>query len=393
MRTKALRHWIFSLHRTLGLAIGLVAIVVGLTGSLLVFHTEISAFQQQYQLGTITPQGEPLPIETILKTVQAIYAHQPDAVLQVLDVPAKPDQPFNVVYATKANDWIENYVHPYTGAVLGNTLQPNAEQQFFSTVYKLHYALLAGDSGTKIVGVVGLLMCILITTGVMLWSGWRKLMAGFKIKWNAHPKRVSFDLHKVVGIVAVVFLLFTFFTGFCWNFNEFTEPMIRAVTLSPQQIEPVSKPIVGRSPIGLTAQLKTAQTALPQAALRRIYFPAKPEDALRFRLKLPQEAVEYGNSNVYLDQYSGKVLRVDNGLQLPLGDRVLNAFVPLHYGTFGGLPMRIFYVFVGLSPLTLFITGFVMWWYRKRLKRVLSEPATIAEQQENQLLAEAYKLW
>jgi uncharacterized iron-regulated membrane protein len=85
-------------------------------------------------------------------------------------------------------------------------------------------------------------------------------------------------------------------------------------------------------------------------------------------MKLPQESSDYGNSNVYLDQYTGKVLRVDNGLKLPLGDRVLNSFVPLHYGTFWGLPSRILYVFVGLAPLILFITGFVMWWYRYRAK-------------------------
>ncbi|MEH2085041.1 MAG: PepSY-associated TM helix domain-containing protein [Nostoc sp.] len=49
-----------------------------------------------------------------------------------------------------------------------------------------------------------------------------------------------------------------------------------------------------------------------------------------------------------------------------MGDRILNSFTPLHYGTFGGLPTRILYVFVGLAPLILFITGFVMWQYRKR---------------------------
>ncbi|WP_442938394.1 PepSY domain-containing protein [Nostoc sp.] len=41
--------------------------------------------------------------------------------------------------------------------------------------------------------------------------------------------------------------------------------------------------------------------------------------------------------------------------------RILNSFGPLHFGTFWGLPSRIFYVFVGLAPLILFITGFVMW--------------------------------
>nr|WP_292868485.1 PepSY-associated TM helix domain-containing protein [Nostoc sp. LPT] len=51
-----------------------------------------------------------------------------------------------------------------------------------------------------------------------------------------------------------------------------------------------------------------------------------------------------------------------------LGDRVLNSFNDLHYGTFWGLPSRIFYVFVGLAPLILFITGFVMWRHRYRAK-------------------------
>ncbi|WP_322505644.1 hypothetical protein [Chroococcidiopsis cubana] len=36
-------------------------------------------------------------------------------------------------------------------------------------------------------------------------------MAGFKIKWNAHPKRVSFDIHKVAGIVTAIFLFLTFY--------------------------------------------------------------------------------------------------------------------------------------------------------------------------------------
>ncbi|WP_234017031.1 PepSY domain-containing protein [Nostoc sp. 'Lobaria pulmonaria (5183) cyanobiont'] len=32
------------------------------------------------------------------------------------------------------------------------------------------------------------------------------------------------------------------------------------------------------------------------------------------------------------------------------------------------MPFRIFYVFVGLAPLILFITGFVMWKHRYRAK-------------------------
>ncbi len=46
----------------------------------------------------------------------------------------------------------------------------------------------------------------------------------------------------------------------------------------------------------------------------------------------------------------------------------MDAFNPLHYGTFSGLPTRILYIFVGLAPTFLFVTGFVMWRYRYRPK-------------------------
>ncbi|MEH2083923.1 MAG: PepSY-associated TM helix domain-containing protein [Nostoc sp.] len=368
MNSKKLRNLMFALHRYIGLGVGLIAIIVGLTGSLLVFHTEISDVQLYRQIGTITPQGEPLPIETILNTVKSTYANQPDALLQVLYLPVKPSKPANIVYATKENDWIDNYVNPYTGVVLGNTLKLNAEQHFFKVAYKLHYALLAGDIGLKIVGIVGLLMCILSITGLVLWPGWRKLIAGFRIKWNAHPKRVNFDIHKLVGVVVAIFLVLTFFTGFCWNFYQFSESFIRAVTFSPPKTYPISKLIALQSPLPLTEQLKTAQAALLGAELQTIYFPQKPEDTLSMRYKFPQEAGDIGRTEIYLDRYSGKVLRVDNGLEQSLGDRIFNSFGLLHFGTFGGLLTRIFYVFVGLAPLILFVTGFVMWRYRHRTK-------------------------
>ncbi|MBN4002089.1 PepSY-associated TM helix domain-containing protein [Nostoc sp. LPT] len=365
MTSKTVYKVIFGLHRYIGLAVGLIAIIVGLTGSLLVFQSEIIAHQKYSQIETITHKGEMLPIEVVLNTVKNSYASQSDAKLQRVYVPTKPDAPFNVIFATKENDWIENYVHPYTGAVLGNTLNPNPVERFYKVIYELHYSLLAGDIGYKIVGTVGLLVCILTMTGIFLWPGWRKLLTGFKIKWNAHPKRVNFDIHKVAGAIAAVFLVFTFFTGFCWNFNEFSEPLIRAITFSWKP-EVVSQPIPHQSSLKLSQQLQTAQAQLPSAELRSVYFPQKPDSALMIRYKEPQEKEDGGNSYVYFDQYSGKVLRVDNALKPSLGDRILNSFTPLHYGTFGGLPTRILYVFIGLAPLILFITGFVMWRYRKR---------------------------
>jgi uncharacterized iron-regulated membrane protein len=362
--SKKLRNSIFNLHRYISLAAGLIAIVIGLTGSLIVFMPEINQSQLHQQIGAILPKGERLPLESILDNVKATYSSYAEMALQRVYLPTKIDDPFSVAIAIQGNDWVEVYVNPYTGKILGDSLHPNAIQNLFQIIYKLHTSLKLGDLGVQIVGYVGLLMCIIAITGIVLWPGWRKLIAGFKIKWDAHPKRLYFDLHKVVGIITAIFLLFTFFTGFAWNL-AYVDPVVRAITFSPSLPELVSKPVSGQSPLPLTQQVKTAQLALPDGVVKLINLTADPKAPLSLWMKLPQEQQQYGASHIYLDQYSGEVLRIENSSKVALGDKILNSFEPLHYGYFGGLPTRIFYVFVGFAPLVLFTTGFVMWRYRR----------------------------
>ncbi|MBW4693418.1 MAG: PepSY domain-containing protein [Lyngbya sp. HA4199-MV5] len=377
MFAKKLRKLIFTLHRYLGLALGLIAIVIGLTGSLLIFHTEIQQYDEHLQSGIILPQREKLPVETVLNTVKKAYADQPDATVRRYYPPLKPDQPIKVILKTKENDWNPVFVNPYTGAILNPNAKPSSIQKIFDIIYSLHYSLLGGDIGTKFVGVVGLLFTILSLTGIILWPGWRKLMVGFRIKWNAHPKRMNFDVHKVAGVMTGVFLIFTFFTGFCWNFGELVNPLIYAATFSKAQPDLTSVPISGQSPLKVSEQLKIAQTALPNALPRLIALPVEPKEATWVGFNLPQG----DEGDVHLDQYSGKVLQVSTAATKSLGDRILDSFNDLHYGTFWGLPTRILYVFVGLAPLILFTTGFVMWWYRKRkdIRLVEVGEETVAE--------------
>ncbi|MEH2288674.1 PepSY-associated TM helix domain-containing protein [Nostoc sp.] len=167
-------------------------------------------------------------------------------------------------------------------------------------------------------------------------------------------RHLVFKLHRYIGLAVGLIAILVGLTGSLLVFQS--------------EISNFDQPIAGKSPLRLPEQLKTAQAALSDGALWRIYFPVKPEDAFMVRFKLPQENKDYGQSYVYLDRYSDKVLRVDSSLKISLGDRIINSFVPLHYGTFWGLPSRIFYVFVGLAPLVLFITSFVMWRYRYQPK-------------------------
>lgn len=123
--------------------------------------------------------------------------------------------------------------------------------------------------------------------------------------------------------------------------------------------------------------LHKADVALPDATTTYISLPTEKEGVFQIYRKFPQNTEDYDNA-VYLDQYSGKVLKVSQSSDpKSLTERFTSSFSPVHFGTFWGVPSRIFYVFIGLTPLILSITGFAMWRYRYQGKtQIKREPRT-----------------
>jgi uncharacterized iron-regulated membrane protein len=370
MNSKKIRNLAFSLHRYIGLAVGIILVIVGLTGSLLVFQKELDSILVKQKFEQVIPQSQTVSLDVVANSVTQAYTNQPDWKLSQFVLYYEPD-----IYRVRLNNsedkQLEVFVNAYTGKILGDRIR---NQGFFGRVYELHYALLAGPVGMIVVGIAALLMLILSVTGLILWSGWRNLLAGFKIKLNASTKRKNYDIHKLVGIIALIGLTFTGFTGFIWNFYPQTESAIYALTLTPKPPE-VKSTLTGKQPLAISEIIKQANATIPEAKPSSISIPTKPDEVFTVYLKQPEDAQYFANK-VDIDRYSGKVLHVINSKTAKFGDRLLNVFVPMHYGTFGGLPTRILYVFVGLSPTILFITGLVMYRLRRR-----SQPVTETSRQ------------
>lgn len=365
LRSPHLRSLVFQLHRYLGLVCGLILVIIGTTGSLLIFEPELEHQLIERRIGAIVPQGNPINIDTVVATVQAELSRATHLTLGNILVPQDATSPYQARLWDVNDHLVQLFIHPYTGQVMG--LIPE-DESWLHIALRLHYQLLAGNTGMVVAGITGLLMFLLSVTGIVLWPGWRKLTAGFNIKWDAHPKRRNFDLHKVVGAIAAIFLAFTGFTGFCWNFYDWSSSIIYAITFTPKPPTLVSKPLPGQAALSTSKSLELANTTFPNSITTFIGVPRKPDDVIRIGKRQAHESSRYGESEVLIDPYMGTILRVQDSKTLGFGDRILNAFVPLHYGTFWGRTSRILYVFVGLAPLLLFITGLVMWGYRRRKK-------------------------
>ncbi len=365
IRSRKLRNAAFYLHRWLGLVIGAILILVGITGSLLVFQEEISARIDSWQFGPVVAAPESISPGKVLDNARAAH---PDWQIINLTFPKDGTHPYKIRMKTPGADpdvyldgYREVFVNPHTGAVMGDREE---RKSFYRVLVNLHYRLFAEDTGIFIVGLSALFLLVICITGVMLWPGWRKLVNGFKIKWNARPGRLNFDLHKVIGIAAVVFLAITAFTGACWNFYDTSKSVIYGLTGTTSLPDPVSVPILGGPPLALDEILKKADVAFPEGKTTLVYLPHEPEEVFMVFKKVGG-GMPFANT-VYLDRFSGGVLRVDQETKAATGDRILSSFYPLHFGTFWGLPSRIIYLLVGLAPAALLGTGGVMYWYRTR---------------------------
>jgi uncharacterized iron-regulated membrane protein len=356
MNSKRIRKVMFVIHRYIGLAVGILAAAIGLTGSLLIIHGWTEPFATQ-----ITPSGERMSILNLMTHARSLF---PERTLQEIILPQSLTESVTTWWDIKGQEPIRVFLNPYTGETVGRPHQEGTG--YIAFLYNLHITLMGGEGGAYIAGLVGLLTTILCVTGIVLWPGWRKLKSGFTIKWNAHLKRLNFDLHKVAGIIAAVFLAMAMGTGFIWNYGTWMNPVIYALTFSPPpaEIAHVSKPIANQPPIPVNTELiQATSAALPQGDITSIHFPTKLDDVIRISKTIKEQEV-----TAIVDQYSGKIIKIDNPLlrQKSLGDRILDSFTPVHFGTFAGEASRILYIFVGLSPAILMTTGFIMWWHRKR---------------------------
>lgn len=360
MRTRKV---VFNLHLYIGLAAGLFLVLSGLTGSMIVFREEIEELTHPELMETAV-RDERVPVQEVLNAVKRAYPEDKPVFMRM---PRAPQETY-LLKMNSAHDLFV-YANPYSGEVLGAHRQ---EDTFIGWVALLHTELLIGEDGKTILGVSALLLICMSITGFFLWwppNGIKKISRGFKIGWPAPWKKVIFDLHRASGIYTSLFLLIIAFTGVSLVFNKTVVDLINFVTVSqPRPAPPLSDPSGAMGAvISLDALLDRADSILP-APTTWITFPQTPEAPLVVRKKLSEESHPNGKSFIYFDQYTGEVLRIENALNAPSGTRIYNILYPIHVGVIAGLPTRILQVIIGFSPLVLFVTGYLMWRNRRKVK-------------------------
>jgi len=315
-----------AIHRWLGLTIGTLAVVLGVTGAILAIDPVQQAWQAPVAPGDLAVATL---VERVTRTVPGAeeIRHLPSGAI--------------VVFSFAGDQPQASYVDPADGRVLG-AWQASALPRW---VKNLHRSLLLGDAGRWGAAGIALAMGLVCVSALVLllrrMGGWRRLAA--RVRGSLAQR-----IHVVAGRVVLAVLFLTSLTALTMSAST-----LGLVALDTRT-EPEVLSVVTGKPALPGAQLATLQSLAVQD-LRKLNFPGAtdPEDTWK---------VVTAQGQGWIDRYSGQMLAWQDAT---LAQRVYDLAVVLHTGE-AAWPWAVVLGLVGASVLLFWLSGLVIWWQARR---------------------------
>jgi len=353
------KKFIFHIHSIAGLVSGLFILLMSLSGAVLVFHEDLDQWQSP---GVQNSSNSPYSVNRSYTAMQKNYPH---AQISNCDLPDNLNQPFVfTIYDSayyKGKSAMQVFLDPHTGNVLKTRgVSDDVRNNFMGWVSKFHNSFHLGKTGEWLLGFFALVFLLSIITGVILFR--KNIKAVIFFKKEGYNKN---NLHQVIGVYALAFNLLTGFTGF-W--------MQRYVFKKEFYTEDNYTPLLKTSP-PLTFKFDSAFDVVKKQ------YPDFTPGVIYFAQSNKGKTAVYGSraSNAYIhSKKMADVIFLDStgGIsktrfinEISADDRydIINS--QLHMGRFGGAGVKIIYFVFGLSGGVLSITGFLLWYRRRKDKK------------------------
>lgn len=342
---------VFLWHHWCGLIVGVFLLVMSISGAILAFTDEIEGAYEAQWKQVQNPSGT-FSYDASFPAVKRMF---PGWEVRLYGAPAPNEA---LVYDLRKDGKIKKvFVHPATGQLLH--VDHTVHQQLHRQLLTLHYTLFAGTTGKIVVFVVGLLFLITLLTGVYIYRKalWKVLL--FNVRINRTTKRSFYSsLHRIIGVWSLLFNILIVVTGLFISGN------IALTALKPAAPKKETKTSV----IGSIDSIKSNLLAqYPHFNIHLIRVAAR-SNTVQLSGNFKEDPFYYGKyySRFYVDGESGALQKKEWLKEQKPFKKWQSISGPLHFGNYGGLPVKILYSILGLMPGLLSITGFYIWQKRMR---------------------------
>lgn len=357
--TRTLKAW-FLVHKWTSLVSTLFLLLLCVTGLPLIFHHEID-----HALGnSVDPPvlaEEPTTrasLDGILADAQQRY---PEAAMQF--VVGDPDDP-NVWFVRMGEtpEGSTMTVFDTYDARTGNLVNeyPLEEKGFMYVMERLHIDLFAGLPGTLFLGFMGVLLVASLVSGVVLYGRFMRKLRFGTVRASRTPRLKWLDLHNLLGIATLVWLFVVGFTGIV---NALAIPIFQhwQTTELAEMTAPYAEAPPPATLASVDTVMATAWATTPGKILSFLAFPgnefASPHHFVAF-----MQGVEPWNARLFtavlVDAETGGLVQES---AMPWYVTSLLLSQPLHFGDYGGLPLKILWAILDVLAIIVLCSGVYLW--------------------------------
>jgi uncharacterized iron-regulated membrane protein len=360
MRARQLRWW-SRIHKWSSLICTIVALLLCLTGLPLIFREELGPNPALEQV------DDPSTRASVEGMIAQALAERPGEIVPYLFYDR--EKPIvKIPTAAEMTSAPDSFFYKVFDIRTGKALavdQPN--EGFIYVMLRLHADLFAGIKGTLFLGGMGLLLLVAIVSGMVLYGPFARDLRFGEVR-KQHSNRLRWlDLHNLLGIITLAWFGIVSLTGVINTLAAPIELMWQSNQLMEMAAQSQGKPRGNdRAPVDLV--LARVHAAVPGMTVTTLAFPGSPfatpghyaafltgDTPLTSRILKP----------AIIDAASGEVVAVRD---MPWYATALFVSQPLHFGDYGGLPLKIIWAVLDIVTIVVLVSGLYLWIARWRTR-------------------------
>lgn len=357
----SIKKW-YVIHKWTSLVCTLFLLLLCITGLPLIFHEEIDHLLGNHPELSDEPAGtERVDLDQVHASgmarypdefVQFLIWDEHDSNLVFLSMGEAPDSPpeDNRVLAVDAR----------TGQVIGEPPQ----EGLMHILLRLHIDMFTGLPGELFLGVMGLLFVVAIVSGIVVYAPFMRKLEFGTVRRHRSKRLKWLDLHNLLGIVTLTWALTVGLTG---AINTWAIPILHL--WRADQLAEMVRPYQDREALkefgSLEQTVQTAQNAVPGMEPSFVAFPgtlfSSPHHyAVFMRGDTPLTARLLRPALI-----DAQTAELTDSREMPWYVTTLLVSQPLHFGDYGGMPMKIIWALLDIITIIVLVSGLYLWWQRR----------------------------
>ena len=362
MQQSTIRAW-SAVHKWTSLICTAFMLMLCLTGLPLIFHDEIDAALDDGAWQPANPDG---PLLSLDRMLDAALKNRPDHV--PLFMSFDTDRPVVNVTSGPTPDAASGEMHFASFDRTSGELVPDHHSGgVMDFILQLHTDMFLGLPGMLFLGAMGFLLFVAIVSGVVLYAPFMRKL-DFGTLRTERSKRIKWlDYHNLLGVVTVAWLTVVSLTGVV---NTLSTPIVdtwrtQALADLTDGYQDAAVPTPAEM-ASLDSAVNQAVAAAPDMTLQFVAFPGggwSTDYHFAIFLHGNTPLTEHIITPALVDARSGEFADMR---EMPWYNKTLSLSGPLHFGDYGGLPLKILWAVLDVITIVVLITGLYLWVARRR---------------------------